>query len=88
MLRCLFSSQQKEMDKAKGQRDYEEKMIVSAWYNMVQTPHGHEPIWGRAAPAAASLPEEQLISLAQLSLGHGKGQRLGAASFSGLWHCG
>lgn len=26
---------QKEMDKAKGQRDYEEKMIVSAWYNMV-----------------------------------------------------
>lgn len=28
---------QKEMDKAKGQRDYEEKMIVSAWYNMVRT---------------------------------------------------
>lgn len=34
----LFVSQQKEMDKAKGQRDYEEKMIVSAWYNMVHGP--------------------------------------------------
>lgn len=33
-----FVSQQKEMDKAKGQRDYEEKMIVSAWYNMVHGP--------------------------------------------------
>lgn len=34
---CLLS--QKEMDKTKGQRDYEEKLIVSAWYNMVS---GHE----------------------------------------------
>lgn len=34
----LFVPQQKEMDKAKGQRDYEEKMIVSAWYNMVHGP--------------------------------------------------
>lgn len=34
----LLVSQQKEMDKAKGQRDYEEKMIVSAWYNMVHGP--------------------------------------------------
>ena len=27
------------MDKTKTQRDYEEKLIVSAWYNMVRTPH-------------------------------------------------
>lgn len=32
------SSPQKEMDKTKGQRDYEEKLIVSAWYNMVRKP--------------------------------------------------
>ncbi|XP_029693702.1 protein Hook homolog 3 isoform X2 [Takifugu rubripes] len=30
----MLHSLEKEMDKAKGQRDYEEKMIVSAWYNM------------------------------------------------------
>uniref|UniRef100_A0A4W6DHG3 Hook microtubule tethering protein 3 n=1 Tax=Lates calcarifer TaxID=8187 RepID=A0A4W6DHG3_LATCA len=34
---CLyFCSKQKEMDKTKTQRDYEEKLIVSAWYNMVR----------------------------------------------------
>lgn len=34
---CGFvSSKQKEMDKTKSQRDYEEKLIVSAWYNMVR----------------------------------------------------
>lgn len=38
---CLLS--QKEMDKTKGQRDYEEKLIVSAWYNMVS---GHVPAAG------------------------------------------
>lgn len=32
---CFRVSSQKEMDKTKGQRDYEEKLIVSAWYNMV-----------------------------------------------------
>lgn len=32
----LNVSKQKEMDKTKTQRDYEEKLIVSAWYNMVR----------------------------------------------------
>lgn len=32
----IFPSKQKEMDKTKSQRDYEEKLIVSAWYNMVR----------------------------------------------------
>ncbi|XP_073333898.1 protein Hook homolog 3 isoform X1 [Pagrus major] len=30
----MLHSLEKEMDKTKGQRDYEEKLIVSAWYNM------------------------------------------------------
>ncbi|XP_075885203.1 protein Hook homolog 3 isoform X2 [Nelusetta ayraudi] len=30
----MLNSLEKEMDKTKGQRDYEEKLIVSAWYNM------------------------------------------------------
>uniref|UniRef100_A0A8C5N8L1 Calponin-homology (CH) domain-containing protein n=1 Tax=Gouania willdenowi TaxID=441366 RepID=A0A8C5N8L1_GOUWI len=32
-----FLSLRKEMDKTKSQRDHEEKLIVSAWYNMVRT---------------------------------------------------
>ncbi|KAM3599940.1 uncharacterized protein V6R79_014134 [Siganus canaliculatus] len=30
----MLHSLEKEMDKTRGQRDYEEKLIVSAWYNM------------------------------------------------------
>ncbi|XP_023254226.1 protein Hook homolog 3-like, partial [Seriola lalandi dorsalis] len=30
----MLHSLEKEMDKTKSQRDYEEKLIVSAWYNM------------------------------------------------------
>uniref|UniRef100_A0A8D0D0Q6 Protein Hook homolog 3 n=1 Tax=Sander lucioperca TaxID=283035 RepID=A0A8D0D0Q6_SANLU len=32
----MLHSLEKEMDKTKSQRDYEEKLIVSAWYNMVR----------------------------------------------------
>uniref|UniRef100_A0A4W6DGU2 Protein Hook homolog 3 n=1 Tax=Lates calcarifer TaxID=8187 RepID=A0A4W6DGU2_LATCA len=32
----MLHSLEKEMDKTKTQRDYEEKLIVSAWYNMVR----------------------------------------------------
>lgn len=32
---CAYFKQ-KEMDKTKSQRDHEEKLIVSAWYNMVR----------------------------------------------------
>uniref|UniRef100_A0A3B4APE7 Calponin-homology (CH) domain-containing protein n=1 Tax=Periophthalmus magnuspinnatus TaxID=409849 RepID=A0A3B4APE7_9GOBI len=32
----MLHSLEKEMDKTKTQRDYEEKLIVSAWYNMVK----------------------------------------------------
>uniref|UniRef100_A0A8C5CIA1 Uncharacterized protein n=1 Tax=Gadus morhua TaxID=8049 RepID=A0A8C5CIA1_GADMO len=35
----MLHSLEKEMDKTKTQRDYEEKLIVSAWYNMVRIPH-------------------------------------------------
>lgn len=41
-----FPYKQKEMDKTKGQRDYEEKLIVSAWYNMVRrTCTALSPLW-------------------------------------------
>ncbi|XP_035040176.1 protein Hook homolog 3 isoform X1 [Hippoglossus stenolepis] len=33
----MLHSLEKEMDKTKSQRDYEEKLIVSAWYNMGMT---------------------------------------------------
>uniref|UniRef100_A0A8C5GXG1 Protein Hook homolog 3 n=1 Tax=Gouania willdenowi TaxID=441366 RepID=A0A8C5GXG1_GOUWI len=33
----MLHSLEKEMDKTKSQRDHEEKLIVSAWYNMVRT---------------------------------------------------
>uniref|UniRef100_A0A667XBK0 Protein Hook homolog 3 n=1 Tax=Myripristis murdjan TaxID=586833 RepID=A0A667XBK0_9TELE len=32
----MLHSLEKEMDKTRSQRDYEEKLIVSAWYNMVR----------------------------------------------------
>lgn len=34
-LTLILSALQKEYDKTKTQRDQEEKLIVSAWYNMV-----------------------------------------------------
>lgn len=54
LLWLYVSSEQKEMDKTKGQRDYEEKLIVSAWYNMVRkisatwnrhTSDGYQQVW-------------------------------------------
>uniref|UniRef100_A0A3P8QMD5 Calponin-homology (CH) domain-containing protein n=1 Tax=Astatotilapia calliptera TaxID=8154 RepID=A0A3P8QMD5_ASTCA len=33
----MLHSLEKEMDKTKSQRDHEEKLIVSAWYNMVRS---------------------------------------------------
>ncbi|XP_041825891.1 protein Hook homolog 3 isoform X2 [Melanotaenia boesemani] len=50
----MLHSLEKEMDKTKSQRDHEEKLIVSAWYNMNGTAPIHRPRGGMSLQKKAA----------------------------------